>query len=1403
MEDFSDTHICLACQTTIIGLDNYVLHRRAQCPSRKSPQSGGKTGSAAVGMSGAITQSQTAHSSSFDRNDNLQGNMPTYLQSNTNSSNCVQPGGTSLTVQPSIADTEGLVASVTSYLTPCPAPSNPALLQSSYLGMQMTNGSVPASQATRGPLTSSLAYSRTAPLQTSTQSHAQQQQSEPGIKLSPLRSAVGHLDLNLTSTNTHFDSGLSPLQIHDANSHHLEGQVTSHSQSENLIVSDPVASLVSTLSPSAARGVDPNMVLYGTSPNDRDTVINDFFSSLELQSRGGPDQGRSLGGDSEKNDPALHQKETLSLITKLDVDRLDHQKALRIASILDDLAFSSDSDNLLPSDTEHFLDSSDEDLCKPPRSHTGGKWHPGEQSHHPVGHTHGKWKPAGKKAIIPGDKRTQTAMQHHGGKLGTGGKKNPLPQRMPGKYGVGLGKGSKGGKYQPSEDDDDDDKGAVSDDEDDDDDDDEPPGETGRGKPIPGGKRFSYGKYIASKTKTSEKPSTTGRVYSYGKQIQMASSPTPSEGEARSYYCKFCERTLLNKVSYERHCTTNLHIRRSTGETDVTIKEESEEFECTVCDKKVINRYNFARHLVSALHQRKAMKGERAFLLDESYQLLLSRQSRFQCHVCHFYCHQADQLHQHLSSVGHSDLSEELLGPLLCVRCKFACYKNLEMITHIESAQHINIIMKSDRPCVIRESRFRVRCRLCSNTFHSATILKKHLETMHSENEQHGRYSRKGPSSKRPVCQYCKKSWPSFFAMEIHIRRKHTKERPFTCKECDCSYADKYSLTLHFRSKRHLNRAAELGDLRPPAARKAAARKHSTKQKVMHKCKACDFTAPKYSDLRPHFLQEHAEAVLECVTCGVQFVTQSAFTNHMSSKSHAATEEDAKHSKVNHTCPTCGKKYYNTKKFTLHTLLHQRLGNNTTNRTCYRMAGVSDRHQPFVDSLKGLSTSARVTCHICQQTLSRGQIFTHLRIHDGVSPFGCIYCARTFSCPIALRRHLSRHIGIKLLNCKVCKKKFSTERYLRVHVHNAHSPANEVCQHKCSVCDKVFRLPWQLKAHKLLHLKPVKCTYDGCKRNFKNPSELTIHMRVHTGERPYLCDQCGYSAATRHQLTRHRRSHTGERQYQCEYCSYRAINGTNLRRHMRIHTGTKPYKCPYCPYACNSHENLRKHVLRTKKHAGKPVYPCTICNMYGTNSAGDFKDHLVGVHNITEKDIDILSVYAGIYNKSGDIRDVPEGSCAIPCKERGSSTSEGYKRPKKAGRTKLNILNSDNHDNASSAPDAENMHRVKKRRMGVGQRLNNSDVEEVFSSDEEELNSYFTGEQRAFGNVRPVMKEEYPMETTGEVIGGYMAWVKEPHNAAVATDSTTNDKLNQEPLNLTSNVSPSEKQLDANTEYFT
>jgi hypothetical protein len=102
-----------------------------------------------------------------------------------------------------------------------------------------------------------------------------------------------------------------------------------------------------------------------------------------------------------------------------------------------------------------------------------------------------------------------------------------------------------------------------------------------------------------------------------------------------------------------------------------------------------------------------------------------------------------------------------------------------------------------------------------------------------------------------------------------------------------------------------------------------------------------------------------------------------------------------------------------------------------------------------------------------------------------------------------------------------------------------------------------------------------------------------------------------------------------------------------------VHIGSKPFKCPYCDYCCTSLENIRKHILKTKKHAGLPCYPCNRCT-FGTNDANILRDHAIEAHGATEQELYVSS----LYSKVDDLSKLPEGSLVLQPKERRSRKCE-------------------------------------------------------------------------------------------------------------------------------------------------
>lgn len=1137
----------------------------------------------------------------------------------------------------------------------------------------------------------------------------------------------------------------------------------------NVEVSCDVNALpTSTLSPSVSSVMDPNMILGGSTVNSNIPVssVSDFFSSLELQSRPATLEQARVTLDSAKDVDTystvnLSQQSVEELAMSkasclYNDDILDHQKAMKIASILNDLEFSSDSEGLIPSDADDLLDFSDGiagdndgvynpshlNSCRPvskldavmkPKV-TGGKWKPGMAPS-----TGGKWRPGERPS-------------YGGGKLDSYLKQKDADTDVASSQNAKKTRPGRGGKleaYLKQREIDSDD--FVSDND----------GDDTLWKPSPSGAKWKplepsvhcSGKLEA--LKTTEDRSDSGLCQSdlvicgdsadergSGAETNMIRSPkksdmrlpvvkpdgniqslslecfsedssssasskrNPVDSKTKStdvlagcvssaskvclpvtkdgnrktvkddrvvkgqFSCEPCGRVFCNLYTYRHHCTTKLHSRRSAkhAENNTDAEEKAVDrqpvvIECPVCSKTFNNKYNFVRHLVTGYHRKRAREnGGLGLMLDGVYQMLLLRQSAFQCDVCRFYGDSHDDLLDHMRRTDHVAATGRLTGPLMCMRCRFRSRHNDDMIEHLTSDEHSATMKSSSRPCIVRESRYRVKCSQCERMFNSATKLQIHMKIHHeSGNSQHSQGRKMRSVRKRPKCQYCGKELTSASVLAVHIRRHHTKERPFRCSHCNVSFVDNYTLRLHNRSKHHLDVCMKLGSTASKGGNTDEGR--TTKKHTSNKCKCdyCEFTTYEYRQLRPHYLEVHADRMYTCSVCGKSFQQQNRYNSHLLSVQHLKRDEESKSNKAM-TCSICNLKFYNSSQLKLHNMKHT---NVLTEKTLVEslgdsMAGIDPKYHKFVSMLpKG--RGKKVKCPDCGVVLSKTNLLPHLRNHTGTLPFKCMYCDHCYSSATVLRRHLKAHLGINDYKCDVCGKLFQRKLYLNMHKLRKHKDTSNAKRlHTCEVCGKSFFARHQLSLHMQLHAgKRFPCDYPDCRMAFRDNASLTYHKRMHTNERPYLCDECGYAGKSQQQLTRHRRTHTGERNFHCEYCTYKAINSSHLRRHMRVHIGTKPFKCPYCEYRCNTLENMRKHVLKTKVHAGLPIYPCKLCS-FGTSTAREIQHHLVTEHGLDESELmsSSISVYTGLYERQTDVRRVPEGSQVIPLKERLPPTAK-------------------------------------------------------------------------------------------------------------------------------------------------
>lgn len=87
--------------------------------------------------------------------------------------------------------------------------------------------------------------------------------------------------------------------------------------------------------------------------------------------------------------------------------------------------------------------------------------------------------------------------------------------------------------------------------------------------------------------------------------------------------------------------------------------------------------------------------------------------------------------------------------------------------------------------------------------------LKVHLENCDER-------SKAAKTRQQPVCAYCDQRLASLYALTLHVRRRHTKERPFKCGLCGVAFADRYTLSLHERSLAHLEKTGQMISSLPP-----------------------------------------------------------------------------------------------------------------------------------------------------------------------------------------------------------------------------------------------------------------------------------------------------------------------------------------------------------------------------------------------------------------------------------------------------------------------------------------------------------------------------------------------------------------------------------------------------------
>ncbi|XP_075149853.1 uncharacterized protein LOC142223924 [Haematobia irritans] len=398
-------------------------------------------------------------------------------------------------------------------------------------------------------------------------------------------------------------------------------------------------------------------------------------------------------------------------------------------------------------------------------------------------------------------------------------------------------------------------------------------------------------------------------------------------------------------------------------------------------------------------------------------------------------------------------------------------------------------------------------------------------------------------------------------------------------------------------------------DEQPCTSKQAMKRlKKSQESRKTLKCIHCNEEFQSREQLREHKEKQHS--LSQCMICGENFVTAQELGRHsrLCKSSIQVIEGDistiiteiTEQGQFLRKCDLCNFSSSFQSEIIYHRLFH---------------------------SSDFMSSKDLIKCPLCDKTFRKPSLRCHLRQHTNEKIFECNLCDAKYSRPHNLKDHKERAHGSKkdkeekevvrkptekkTFQCHNCGKVFKSKQTLHVHclTHHAAQPEHRfMCPHENCEYGTVNKA--QLKVHLVSHSEEMfTCSYENCDYIGKSELHVKRHQKCHLPDdavKYFYCDKCSFKTKIKGHLRRHMRCHTGEKPYKCQHCDFRTNVQENLRKHVLMtgkHPGKFMYECRLC------------------EDGGKGNSSVSDSNpdIYKTNYLHDYQNHMRRIHNTTYK----------------------------------------------------------------------------------------------------------------------------------------------------------------------------------------
>ena len=274
-------------------------------------------------------------------------------------------------------------------------------------------------------------------------------------------------------------------------------------------------------------------------------------------------------------------------------------------------------------------------------------------------------------------------------------------------------------------------------------------------------------------------------------------------------------------------------------------------FECVICDKKLSTLAHMKNH--------------------ESIHYENSIADMTKCTLCDFSFAHKGALKKHILEVHEEKKDYE------CPQCSKRFARGYQLKKHLE--------------LVNEKIQAHLKCFTCGKAFCLEKDLNKHINDFHPQEILR--------------CGSCDVVFTREPSLVRHFLVVHEGKKPYSCKDCNATFAQTQSLKHHINAKhtkekilfpcRHCNRQ--------PFTRKDRQTKHEKMCPKMFKCSICGQTFRQTQTLEKHKKTHSGEKPFKCDSCDKQFTRSENFkihvrnevcVNHLNKKSPKVTSEPSK-----------------------------------------------------------------------------------------------------------------------------------------------------------------------------------------------------------------------------------------------------------------------------------------------------------------------------------------------------------------------------------------------------------------------------------------------------------------------------------------------------------------------------